>query len=58
MPADATTFYLAFTAVFAGLGFFLLRLDRNLRAMEQRVEALEATRASDPEARPGGEAPA
>ncbi len=42
MPADATTFYLAFTAVFAGLGLYLIRIDRQAREMEQRVLALEA----------------
>lgn len=41
MPADATTFLLAFLAVFGGLGLYLWRLDRAARRLERRVAALE-----------------
>ncbi len=44
MPADTTTFYLAFTAVFAGIGLYLLRVDRGLQQIEQRLEDLEGSR--------------
>lgn len=42
---DATTFFLAFAAVFAGIAAVLLHLERRARALEDRLAALEATTA-------------
>ena len=54
MPADETTFFLSFLAVFAGLAAYLWHLDRTARRLEARLATLEAATAK-PKA---GEAPA
>ncbi|MGB0652674.1 MAG: CcmD family protein [Thermoplasmatota archaeon] len=46
MPADATTFFVAFTAVFAGLGLYLWRLNTVAARLERRIDALEAASAA------------
>jgi CcmD family protein len=45
MPADATTFLLAFLAVFGGLAAYLWHLDRAARRLEARLATLEAATA-------------
>ena len=42
---DATTFFLAFLAVFGGLAAYLWHLDRAARRLEQRLATLEAATA-------------
>jgi len=42
MPADTTTFYLAFTTVFGGLAVYLWWIDRQARRLEERLAVLEA----------------
>ena len=42
---DATTFFLAFAAVFGGLAAVLLHLERRAKALEDRLAALEAATA-------------
>jgi CcmD family protein len=42
MPTDATTFTLAFVAIFAGITLYLVWLDRHLRRLEARLAAVEA----------------
>ncbi len=42
---DATTFFLAFLAVFGGLAAYLWHLDRSARRLEARLAALEAATA-------------
>lgn len=42
MINDTTTFFLAFLALFGGIAWYLLRLDRDARALEQRLALLEA----------------
>lgn len=42
---DATTFFLAFLAVFGGLAAYLWHLDRSARRLEERLAALEAVTA-------------
>ncbi len=59
MTADATTFVIGFTAVFGGIAFYLLRLDRLARALERRLAAVEregrsALDSGKPSAGPGG----
>lgn len=53
MPADATTFYLAFSALFLGLGLFLFRLERMLRRIEERLAVVESEPGRHPD---GGDA--
>ncbi len=48
MPADATTFTLAFLSVFAVLAYLLVRMERTARRLEERVAALEARRGPPP----------
>lgn len=56
---DATTFFLAFAAVFGGIAALLLHLERRAKALEERVHALEAARnastasTAKPKAAPG-----
>jgi len=45
MPADETTFFLSFLAVFAGLAAYLWHLDRTARRLEARLATLEAATA-------------
>ena len=52
MVSDATTFFLSFLAVFAGLGAYLWHLDRKARRLEARLATLEA--AATAKAKPGG----
>lgn len=42
---DATTFFLAFLAVFAGLAAYLWHLDRAARRLEARLVTLESATA-------------
>ena len=42
---DATTFFLAFLAVFGGLAAYLWHLDRVARRLEQRLATLESATA-------------
>jgi CcmD family protein len=46
MISDATTFFLSFLAVFAGLAAYLWHLDRAARRLEARLATLEAASAS------------
>lgn len=39
---DATTFFLAFAAVFLGIAALLLHLERRAKALEARLATLEA----------------
>jgi CcmD family protein len=41
---DATSFFLAFTAIFALLAASLVRLELRARRIEERLETLEAAR--------------
>jgi hypothetical protein len=41
MPADATTFFWSFATLFAALGYFLWRMEKQLRQLEQRVRLSE-----------------
>ena len=50
MATDATTFFLSFLAVFAGLAAYLWHLDRAARRLEARLATLEAATAK---AKPG-----
>lgn len=50
MPADATTFFLGFAAVFGALGWYLWHLERKVDDVCRRVEAL-AVRAPEPPGR-------
>ncbi len=46
MVNDATTFFLSFATVFGGLGWYLLRLEQHVKALEARIrDALPATAA-------------
>jgi len=51
MLSDATTFFLAFLAIFGGLAAYLWHLDRAARRLEERLATLEAatTKAKPPE---------
>jgi CcmD family protein len=51
---DATTFFLAFLAVFGGLAAYLWHLDRQARRLEARLAVLEAATAN---VKPGGPPP-
>jgi CcmD family protein len=51
MVSDATTFFLSFLAVFAGLAAYLWHLDRVARRLEARLATLEA--AATAKAKPG-----
>ncbi|MFO1532479.1 MAG: hypothetical protein ABR562_02080 [Thermoplasmatota archaeon] len=42
MTADATTAFLAFAALFAGLGLYLYRLHSTARRIEARLASLES----------------
>lgn len=42
---DATTFLLAFLAVFGGIAAVLLHLERRAKAVEARIASLEASTA-------------
>ena len=42
---DATTFFLAFLAVFGGLAAYLWHLDRAARRLERRLATLESATA-------------
>lgn len=42
MTSDTTTFFIAFTAVFAGIAWLLWRIERHASQLEGRIEALEA----------------
>ncbi len=56
MISDATTFFLAFAALFIALGIYLWLLDGRTRMLEDRVAGMEADMTSakdktgDPEA--------
>ncbi len=39
MVRDATTFFLSFAAVFGVLGWYLLRLERHVTRLRDRVDA-------------------
>jgi CcmD family protein len=41
---DATTFFLAFAAVFLGIALLLLHLERRAKALEARLATLESGR--------------
>lgn len=41
MPSDATTFFAAFAAVFAGLAAYLWHLERRAHRLEERLASLE-----------------
>ena len=57
MVSDATTFFLSFAAVFGGLGWYLLRLDLQVRDLERRLGEASlpdaTTTVKDPEPDPG-----
>lgn len=53
MPADATTFYLAFTTVFGGLAAYLWWIDRRAARLEEQLRLLETARGKN-EGPPGG----
>jgi CcmD family protein len=57
MPADATTFFLSFLAVFGGLAGYLWHLDRTARRLEARLATLEATAKPKPGDGPGRSEP-
>jgi CcmD family protein len=48
---DATTFFLAFAAVFAGIAYYLVWLERKAKALEARLRTLSA-KANNPETPP------
>ena len=60
MVSDATTFFLSFATVFGGLGYYLLRLERQVRGLERRLDATHAadaaTTVKDPERDAGDQA--
>ena len=45
---DATTFFLAFAAVFGGIAALLLHLESRAKALEARLATLEAARRPPP----------
>lgn len=53
MVSDATTFFLAFLAVFGGLGAYLVWLQRRAKQLGDRLAALEAAKPKDPQAPKG-----
>jgi CcmD family protein len=55
MLSDAATFFLAFLAIFGGLGFYLWHLDRAARRLEARLATLESATAKAKGGRPPGE---
>lgn len=58
---DATTFFLSFATVFAGIALLLLHLERRAKALERRLATLEAATtaatATAATAKPKGAAP-
>lgn len=56
MVNDATTFFLSFAAVFGGLAYYLLRLERSVRDLERRLAALQHADASTTVKDPDGDA--
>jgi CcmD family protein len=52
---DSTTFFLAFTAVFALLGLSLLRLERRAKALEARLRTLEAAEGKHKDPKPSSQ---
>lgn len=42
MVADNTTFFAAFTTVFAGIAWLLWRIEARVTRLQQRVDALHA----------------
>lgn len=55
---DATTFFLAFAAVFVGIAAFLAHLEHRAKVLERRLATLEAAAgATAATAKPKGAAP-
>ncbi|HLF17014.1 MAG TPA: hypothetical protein VI796_06265 [Candidatus Thermoplasmatota archaeon] len=55
MPADTTTFLLAFLGAFAVIAGLLLSLDRRARRLEERLRLLEGASTSPKKDPPAGE---
>ena len=54
MPADTTTFLLAFLALFGLLGAYLIHLERRAKTLEERLRSLEEASTSEMKASPPG----
>lgn len=54
---DATTFFLAFAAVFLGIAGYLAHLEHRAKLLERRLATLEATARTAATAKPKGADP-